>query len=130
MESVENESFIMTVLTDLDYEQAAEKFKRKKVAGVDKIPSYVLKTCSELLRKPLMHIFNLILKSKIFPSIWKNYICVPIHKSGNMKEIGNYRAVCIICAPSKLFKHIIYIHAYVSACRKNHNERTTWLYDD
>lgn len=35
-----------------------------------------------------------------------------MYKSGNKKDIENYRSVSIMCAPSKFFEQIMYIKIY------------------
>nr|CAH7750893.1 unnamed protein product [Callosobruchus chinensis] len=92
-----------------EYAQAAtKKLKPKKAAGVDGIPPYIIKGCSEWLETPLLHIFNLSLKTGIFPSHWKLCLCTPIHKDGDQSNVENYRCISILCAPAKAYEQTIY----------------------
>lgn len=42
----------------------------------------------------------------------KHYKITQMYKSGNKKDIENYRSVSIMCAPPKIFEQIMYIKIY------------------
>lgn len=107
-----NETLILNEISVIDYNSALKKLKPKKASGEDGIPPYLLKGCGEWLREPLLHIFNLIISSGTFPSLWKTSIVTPIFKSGDKMDITNYRPISIMCAPAKLFEQIIYCSLY------------------
>jgi len=44
-----------------------KRIKNKFASGFDEIPAVLLKHCSHLILKPLIHIFNLSLKLGIYP---------------------------------------------------------------
>ena len=58
----------LNITAESDYNAAIKKLKPKKAAGVDGIPPYVIRGCQEWLKVPLLHIFNLILKTTSFPT--------------------------------------------------------------
>lgn len=92
--------------------EAIQKVKPKRSVGADSIPSFIVKGCAELFAPLLKHVFNLSLRTGVFPSLWKNSVVVPIHKSGDTSKVENYRPVSLLCAFSKVFE--IVIHAHVS----------------
>ena len=47
------------------------KLKRKKSAGIDNIPPFVLKDAANVLAKPLTKIINLLIQIGVFPTDWK-----------------------------------------------------------
>lgn len=97
-----------TVITPRDVELAIKRLPSKQSFGPDYIPNYVVKGCSELLRDPLCHIFNLCLKNATFPHTWKLTKITPIFKKGMESDIENYRPVSILCTPAKVFEIILH----------------------
>lgn len=99
-------------ITEKDILEAIKKLKPKKSVGPDNIPPYIFKGCAELLLEPLKIIFNLIIKTRTYPDLWKQTKICPIFKSGNTNEIVNHRPVALICAPSKILESILYVKIY------------------
>jgi hypothetical protein len=47
-----------------------------------------------------MKIFNVILKTGIYPKSWKESFTIPIYKSGDKNDPNNYRGISLInCLP-------------------------------
>lgn len=82
---------------------AIRKLKPKLTSGTDHVPNFIVKGCSNLFAPILEHIFNISLSKGIFPSLWKESIVVPIHKTGDTSQVGNYRPVSLLCSFSKVF---------------------------
>lgn len=72
------------------------------------IPNFIIKGCAHLIAPILNHIFNLSLKSGVFPSSWKMSVVIPVHKSGDVCNVNNYRPISLLCAFSKVFEMVIY----------------------
>ena len=87
----------------------------KKGPGLDGIPPMFLKSCSSELAIPLASLFNRSLRERIFPSAWKIASVVPIHKSGNVNRVTNYRGVSILCCVSKVFEKLVHSALYTVA---------------
>jgi hypothetical protein len=87
--------------------QALKKLNTGKSAGIDMVSNEMLKSASDVLRKPLAHLFNVILKSGAYPSEWATNIIVPIHKSGVKNDQNNYRGIAISSCLSKTFNSIL-----------------------
>ena len=96
-------------LQDLNY--GFSKLKPIPSSGPDFIPDYILKGCKSGLKYPLLFIYNLILKSSVYPELWKCTKVTPIHKKGEASCIENYRPVTLLSAPAKIFE--IILHKYV-----------------
>ena len=92
--------------------KAIDKLKPKKSMGSDNIPSYVIKGCKYILTEPLQIIFNLSLKNKQFPEKFKIARITPVFKTGNRRDITNYRPIAILSNISKVFELVLYDYIY------------------
>lgn len=103
----------ISCISESDYSQSVKKLKPKRAAGFDGIPPYVVKGCSDFFKIPLLYIFNLCIKTKTFPCLWKTSIVSPIFKSGERSNVSNYRPISVLSAPDKLFEQIIYNYLWL-----------------
>ncbi|XP_063915315.1 uncharacterized protein LOC135131472 [Zophobas morio] len=101
-------SCINVVISEDDVSRAIKLLKDSQVAGDDQVPSFLVKDCSNVFVKPLMHIFNIILKTSCFPDKWKTAKIVPIFKSGDVSAVSNYRPISLLCNFSKIFERILF----------------------
>ena len=81
--------------------------KSIKCPGPDGIPNIILKYCSETLALPLTILFNYSLKFGHFPTFWKKSYIIPLHKSGSLTNVSNYRGIAKLSAIPKLFEKLI-----------------------
>ena len=98
-----------------EVENAINDLDSKKRPGTDGIPPMFLKNCALELATPLACLFNRSLRERIFPSAWKIASFVPIHKSGNVNRVTNYRGVSILCCISKVFEKLMHRVLYTIA---------------
>lgn len=68
---------------------AITKLKRKRTAGPNGIPSFIVKDCVRFLVKQLAILFNLSLSLCMFPSAWKSARIISMFKSGDKSHITN-----------------------------------------
>lgn len=93
-------------------EETIAKIDITKGAGTDGIPNLFVKELMTVLSTPLAHIFNLSLKSGIFPMKWKEVLIIPVFKDGDPAIVTNYRPISILNAFSKIFEKIIHQHVF------------------
>ena len=98
--------------------EAAMKLKMSHSAGPDGIPAVLLCRCADILAIPLCHIFNKSLIQGKFPKIWKHSYMFPVFKSGDRRNVRNYRGITNLSAASKLFE--IIVSKVVLNCTKNY----------
>lgn len=91
-----------------EVETALKKMKPKNTMGPDKIPAFLIHDCATVLAPPLTILYNLSLKTCVFPEVLKKSRIVPIHKKGNVCNVENYRPITIINNFSKVFESILY----------------------
>ena len=87
---------------------AIKKIKGNRAIGPDGVPAYIFKGCNNFVVKPLQFIFNLILRTSVYPQKWKTSKLIPIYKSGTRQDIKNYRPISIVCAVSKIFEVLVF----------------------
>lgn len=98
----------LTYVSKEDIKMALKKLKDKPTAGVDLIPSFLIRDCSRILVEPLHIVYNLILKTSHFPALWKVSRICPVFKAGDVSLINNYRPISIICNFAKVFEAIVH----------------------
>ncbi|CAD6227956.1 GSCOCG00012025001-RA-CDS, partial [Cotesia congregata] len=90
-----------------DVYKQLRKLNDRKEAGPDGVPNILLKRCAAGLAEPITHLFDISLRSGVFPAAWKISFISPIHKAGPRCDVTNYRPVCIQSAIAKLFEKIV-----------------------
>lgn len=95
-------------LTEPDFLDAVSEMKAGFSAGPDSIPAFLVRDCRYVLMRPLLHIFNLILKTAVYPECWKTSKITPVYKSGGRGYIKNYRPISLICNFSKIFEKMLF----------------------
>ena len=82
--------------------------KNKSSPGWDGLKTDVIKEVCHIIKKPLTHIINLSLQQGVVPDELKLARVVPIFKSGDAKDMTNYRPVSILPCLSKVFERVVY----------------------
>ena len=88
------------------------KLSTSKANGSDNISNIVLKYCAVPLADPIAHIINKSLEAGVFPSKWKVANVVPVFKSGDREEVGNYRPISLLSNISKILERVVFTHLY------------------
>ena len=66
-----------------------------KNTGYGEIRFNVIKNYFGALRKPIMHLFNLSLQTRVFPDSLKILEVTPLLKTGDPENVGNYGPMSI-----------------------------------
>lgn len=83
-------------INENEIKDAIKKLKNGKAVGYDGYSSEMLKYSMNYLISPLKTLFNLILKSGIYPKICNTSIITHIFKEGDIYDPGNYRGIIYI----------------------------------
>ena len=81
--------------------------KLNKAPGCGKILNEVLKTGKDIIKGHLLELFNRILSSGKYPTLWSFGLIVPIHKKDDRSKAENYRGITLLSALGKLFTSIL-----------------------
>ena len=94
-------------ISPLLVKQEMLRLKRHCSPGPDGIASFVLIEACEELVHPLTQIFKLSLRKSTVPDDWKVANITPIHKSGSVKLVSNYRPISLTSIVSKLLEKLL-----------------------
>ena len=100
------------VISVNELKDAFFSLKINKSPVYDNISFNVVKKCSGVLYKPLLHIFNLSIETGIFPDELKIASVTPIFKGGENWNLGNYRPISVLPCFSKILERIMYNWLY------------------
>ena len=64
--------------------------------GCIKILNEVLKTGKDIIKGHLLELFNRILSSGKYPTLWSFGLIVPIHKKNDRSKAENYRGITLL----------------------------------
>ena len=106
--SEEFHSSFCSLFTSAKFLAAAFNLPLSTATGPDKVAYPMLKHLPRYGMHFLLYIFNLSWSSHSFPSIWKTYSIIPIHKMGKpLDSPASFRPISFTSFESKLFKRII-----------------------
>jgi len=94
-------------VTETEVREIIKSLKNKNSSGYDEISNSMLKYCVNEISKPLTYIFNLSLRTGVFPDRFKHAVVRPIHKKGDKSTMNNYRPVSLLMTCSKVLEKIM-----------------------
>ena len=97
-----------TMLSEDEFEEAFKWLKRNKAPGHDGLDVNIITSVYELIKKPLLKIFNESINLGIFPENMKIAKVTPIFKSGKKELLTNYRPISVLLCFSKILERIMY----------------------
>ena len=82
---------------------ATKHLKNGKACGVDLVSNEMLKCSRSIMLPALKKLFNKILQTGHYPTIWRDSWLKPIHKSGDINDPNRYRGISLMSCMGKLF---------------------------
>lgn len=98
------------MVSSIDMSKINSNLKKLKLtynSGPDGIPNCILKYCADELTKPLYILFNCSLQLGYFPYLWKKSFIIPLHKSGSLSSVTNYRGIAKLSSIPKVFEKMV-----------------------
>ena len=105
-------------ITDEEFEAAVNKLKANKYPGIDNILNEVIKIGKDAIKGHLVNLFNRILDTGKFSTLWSFGLIVLIHKKDDRSKVENYRGITLLSALGKLFTSILNNRLYDYMVRK------------
>ncbi|KAJ0002713.1 hypothetical protein NQD34_007862 [Periophthalmus magnuspinnatus] len=87
-----------------------KKIRPRKAAGPDGISSRLLKSCADELCGVMEHVFNMSLKLRVVPQLWKTSCVVPVPKMLQAKELSSFRPVALTSHLMKTLERLVFGH--------------------
>lgn len=111
-----NSEMSYTELTFEELRKACSSLKSNKSPGIDEIGVNIVKQVYDIIEPTLHYIFELSLKSGVFPDQLKIAKITPIYKSGEQTCVENYRPISVLPCFSKILEKIMYdrVFSYLS----------------
>ena len=72
----------------------------------------MIELCGENITLPLSIIFNNIIKTGIFPDLWKGANVTPVHKNDSKQIIKNYRPISLLPIFARIFERILFANMH------------------
>ena len=94
-------------VTSDEVRKVVKKMKGGSGPGIDGIPAVLLKRFLDVFLLVLVNIFNRIISSGVWPSLWKVSIMVPLFKKGSPSDHDSYRLIALAPALSKILEKIL-----------------------
>jgi hypothetical protein len=94
-------------LSHAEFITLIENLESKPSTDIDGLSNKILKFLRFELATPLVHLFNLSLRTGTFPTNLKTSRTVPIFKSGNPTLCDNYRPISLLSALSKILEKAV-----------------------
>lgn len=107
LEKQKNFSELDFKITDKEINDAIASLPNNKSAGPDLVINEMIKCARPLILCILNKIFNKILLSGKYPSVWAKGRIISILKSGDKNDPSNYRGITIASSLGKLFNSIL-----------------------
>ena len=82
--------------------------KNKKSCCPDGINNEMLKMCCSFNIDIFVKLFNVILKSGVYPYMWRENFIKPIFKGGCVSDPSNYRGIALSSCMGTFFSNILY----------------------
>lgn len=119
--------------------KALKALDHRKPPGPDLMEPYFLKLAADYLAEPLSILFNLSIKTKEIPSVWKSAFVLPLLKGGDPSVLTNYRPISNLCVLSKIMESLVcdqlkeflysndIVSKFQSGFRKKHSTNTATM---
>jgi hypothetical protein len=95
-------------VTEMEVINIITSLKSKNSSGFDEISSTILKSCANIISKPLTFMFNSLVASGTFPDRCKYAVVWPIYKKGDITKITNYRPISLLIPFAKILETLIF----------------------
>lgn len=75
--------------------------------GWDGIPTKFLKMSRDFIVPLISQLANSCFKTGIFPAVFKRSLITPVHKSGDLNDVNNYRPISVLPCISKILEKLL-----------------------
>ena len=98
----------LSLFTRMEVETLLRKINISKSSGINLISSRLLKDSLQALSDKLTFLFNLSIRTNIFPCQWKKALVIPIPKIGDLSKKESYRPISLLPLPGKILEKLVH----------------------
>ena len=102
-----DENTLSILFTKESISNTLVKLQSGKAPGIDEIPNDFLKFGGNIMIRSLVDMFTAISDIEVIPDDWHSGIIRPLHKSGSLYDIDNYRGITLSSNVYKIFSKTI-----------------------
>jgi len=106
-EMISFDNIFLKTIDELEVKSIINNYRDDTAVCRDRITVKILKSTSELIVKPLIHIFNLSIQNGIFLDNFKLAIIKPLFKGGVRGNMSIYRPISMLTNFVNIFDKII-----------------------
>ena len=99
-------SFFFKPTTSFQVNKIISSFKNKS-SNINTFSTKIIKSISAIISPILSRLINISISSGHFPASFKIARVVPVFKSGDKKDVNNYRPISILPIFSKIFEKVV-----------------------
>ena len=111
-------------VTPSQVKKLLQKVNVSKAIVLVNISNRILEIAAPVIHQQLTYIFNLSIKQSTFPDDWKKAKVLPVYKTCDHDDPGNYRPISILSTTVRLFERLIYNQFYYHLV--NHDLLSPW----
>ncbi len=100
--------FDLSYFSDDEVADAICRLSSSRASGPDQITSFMLKSGKSAITFVLTHLFNLSIRKKSFPNVWKYAKVTPLYKSGPRHHADNYRPISVLPTIGKVLERLVH----------------------
>ena len=105
-------SFVIFECDQKEIEELISLNNGRKASGPNSIPTDILKLLKTDISIPLSKIFNISLKTGVYPDLFKIAKAIPIFKKGSPLEMSNYRPISLLSNLNKMLEKLMFNRIY------------------
>ena len=103
-------SFFFDSVSPDDIERKILYIPKNKAYGLYSCPIRTLSCAKHIVSGPLADIFNMYVQISVLPSKLKEAKVIPVYKSDDETEPGNYRPISLLSIFNRIFEKLMYHH--------------------
>ena len=112
MKNPAQQTFAIYECTRTEIQNIILSLNPRKATGPCSIPTNILHLLKDDISNPLSTIFNLSLKTGIYPELLKSAKVIPIFKKGSKLQTNNYRPISLLSNLNKILEKIMFTRVY------------------
>jgi hypothetical protein len=113
-----NTTFNIPLIAEHEVGKYITNLKNKKTMGLDNVPAFLLKIALPYITESLTYVYNLCIKTNVFPHAFKNAKIFPLPKTKDSCNPNDFRPISLLSVLSKPLER--HMHTHLSLFMEKH----------